>query len=278
MKMFNIPVGEVFESIVNWLQMYASGLFDVISLTIDFIVSYTQQGLMVLPALLMIVLVAGIVYYLCGRGVAIFTLFGLLLIYSMGMWEETIQTLAMILTAGIVALGIGIPVGILSAKNEVVNNILRSILDFMQTMPPFVYLIPAVIFFGMGKVPGVIATVIFSMPPAIRLTDLGIRQVDEEVVEAANAFGSTPWQTLYKVQLPLAIPTIMAGVNQTIMLALSMVVIASMIGGGGLGSVVLRGITQLEIGLGFEGGISVVILAIILDRVTQSFNKIQKKV
>ncbi|MFW6306177.1 MAG: ABC transporter permease [Bacillota bacterium] len=276
--MFNIPVGEVFESIVNWLQMYASGLFDVISLTIDFIVSYTQQGLMVLPALLMIVLVAGIVYYLCGRGVAIFTLFGLLLIYSMGMWEETIQTLAMILTAGIVALGIGIPVGILSAKNEVVNNILRSILDFMQTMPPFVYLIPAVIFFGMGKVPGVIATVIFSMPPAIRLTDLGIRQVDEEVVEAANAFGSTPWQTLYKVQLPLAIPTIMAGVNQTIMLALSMVVIASMIGGGGLGSVVLRGITQLEIGLGFEGGISVVILAIILDRVTQSFNKIQKKV
>ncbi len=269
--MFDLPVGEIFEGIVNWLQLYASGLFDFISLTIDVIVSTIQQGLLFIPVIVLVVLVSALAYYLSGRGVAIFTLLGMLLIYSMGMWEETVQTLAMILTAGVVALGVGIPIGILAAKNEVTNNILRPILDFMQTMPPFVYLIPAVIFFGMGKVPGVIATVIFSMPPAIRLTDLGIRQVDAEVVEAANAFGSTPWQTLYKVQFPLAIPTIMAGVNQTIMLALSMVVIASMIGGGGLGSVVLRGITQLEIGLGFEGGVAVVILAIILDRITQSF-------
>ncbi len=268
--MFNVPVGEVFEGLVNWLQLYASGLFDLISVSIEFIVSNIQQGLLFIPVLFLIALVSALAYYLSSRGVAIFTLLGMLLIYSMGMWEATIQTLAMILTAGVVALGVGIPIGILAAKNEVVNSIFRPILDFMQTMPPFVYLIPAVIFFGMGKVPGVIATVIFSMPPAIRLTDLGIRQVDEEVVEAANAFGSTPCQTLYKVQFPLAIPTIMAGVNQTIMLALSMVVIASMIGGGGLGSVVLRGITQLEIGLGFEGGVAVVILAIILDRLTQS--------
>ena len=268
--MFNIPVGEVFEGIVNWLQLYASGFFDLISFLISFIVSNIEQLLLLFPAVILIIFIFVLAYYLSGRGVAIFTLIGLFLIYSMGMWEETIKTLAMILTAGIVALGIGIPIGIMSAKNNITNNILRPILDFMQTMPPFVYLIPAVIFFGMGMVPGVIATVIFSMPPAIRLTNLGIRQVDEEVVEAANAFGSTPWQILYKVQLPLAIPTIMAGVNQTIMLALSMVVISSMIGGGGLGSVVLRGITQLKIGLGFEGGVSVVILAIILDRLTQS--------
>lgn len=268
--MFNIPIGDIFEGMVNWLQLYASEVFDFISFIINFIVSNIQQGLLFVPAIILIILVFPLAYYLSGRGVAIFTLLGMFLIYGMGMWEETIQTLAMILTAGVVALGVGIPIGIMAAKNNIANNILRPILDLMQTMPPFVYLIPAVIFFGMGMVPGVIATVIFSMPPAIRLTDLGIRQVDKEVVEAANAFGSTPWQILYKVQLPLAIPTIMAGVNQTIMLALSMVVIASMIGGGGLGSVVLRGITQLEIGLGFEGGVSVVILAIILDRLTQS--------
>lgn len=271
--MFNIHVGEVFASIVNWLQLYASGLFDFISFIINLIVSNVEQALLLIPAVVLLALISILAYWLSGKGVAVFTLVGLFLIYGMGMWEETIQTLAMILTAGIVALGTGIPIGILTAKNNLANNIMRPILDFMQTMPPFVYLIPAVIFFGMGMVPGVIATVIFSMPPAIRLTNLGIRQVDEDVVEAANSFGSTPWQILYKVQLPLAIPTIMAGVNQTIMLALSMVVIASMIGGGGLGSVVLRGITQLRIGLGFEGGVSVVILAIILDRLTQSLQK-----
>ena len=182
----------------------------------------------------------------------------------------TIESLALVLSATLFALIIGIPVGIAAARSETVHNITRPILDFMQTMPAFVYLIPAVIFFGLGKVPGAMATLIFAMPPAVRLTSLGIRQVPSEVVEAAEAFGATPRQMLFKAQLPIAMITILAGVNQTIMLALSMVVIGGMIGAGGLGEVVLSGITQLKLGLGFEGGIAVVILAIYLDRVTQA--------
>lgn len=206
-----------------------------------------------------------------GRGMAIFTGIGFLLIVSMGFWEATMESLALVLSATIFALLIGIPVGISAARNNVVDKISRPILDFMQTMPAFVYLIPAVLFFGLGKVPGAMATLIFAMPPAVRLTSLGIRQVPTEVVEACLAFGSTPRQLLFKAQLPIARPTILAGLNQTIMLALSMVVIGGMIGAGGLGQEVLSGITQLKIGLGFESGISVVILAIFLDRVTQSF-------
>jgi glycine betaine/proline transport system permease protein len=160
------------------------------------------------------------------------------------------------------------------AKNDTVEAVIRPVLDFMQTMPPFVYLIPAAMFFGLGKVPGTIATVIFAMPPAVRLTNLGIRQVSKENVEAGLAFGCTDRQLLTKVQLPLALPSIMAGVNQTIMLALSMVVIASMIGAGGLGDVVLTGIQRLNVGLGFEGGLGVVIVAILLDRITQSFGQV----
>lgn len=206
-----------------------------------------------------------------GGGMAIFTGVGFLLVVSMGFWEATMESLALVLSATIFALLIGIPLGIAAARNNVVDKISRPILDFMQTMPAFVYLIPAVLFFGLGKVPGAMATLIFAMPPAVRLTSLGIRQVPTEVVEACLAFGSTPRQLLYKAQLPIARPTILAGLNQTIMLALSMVVIGGMIGAGGLGQEVLSGITQLKIGLGFESGISVVILAIFLDRVTQSF-------
>ncbi|HMB97666.1 MAG TPA: ABC transporter permease subunit, partial [Balneolaceae bacterium] len=168
-------------------------------------------------------------------------------------------------------------VGIWASKNDTVEKIVRPILDFMQTMPAFVYLIPAVLFFQLGKVPGVVATLVFATPPAVRLTNLGIRQVPEEIKEAALAFGSNSRQMLYKVELPVALPTILAGVNQTIMLALSMVVIASLIGAGGLGQPVLVGIQQLNIGLGFEGGIAIVILAIFLDRVTQSLGTATQK-
>src|SRR5699024_4624689 len=173
--------------------------------------------------------------------------------------------------ATIVALGVGLPLGIAMAKNNITAAIVRPILDFMQTLPAFVYLIPAAMFFGLGKVPGTIATVIFSMPPAVRLMNLGIRQVNEENVEAGRAFGCNPFQLLYKVQLPLAMPSIMAGINQTIMLSLSMVVISSMIGAGGFGDTILPGIQRLNVGLGFEGGLGVVIIAILLDRITQSF-------
>jgi glycine betaine/proline transport system permease protein len=191
----------------------------------------------------------------------------------MGLWSETVATLALVIAATLVSLVIGIPLGIWAARNDLVERIVRPVLDLMQTMPAFVYLIPAAMFFGLGRVPGVVATIIFAMPPAVRLTNLGIRQVPKELVETGLAFGCTSGQLLLKVQLPTARPSIMAGVNQTIMLALSMVVIASMIGAGGLGDTVLRGIQRLDVGLGFEGGLGVVILAIILDRITQSFGK-----
>jgi glycine betaine/proline transport system permease protein len=194
----------------------------------------------------------------------------------MGLWEQTVQTLSLVLAASTVALAVGVPVGISMARSDLIESLIRPVLDFMQTMPPFVYLIPAAIFFGLGTVPGAIATVVFAMPPAVRLTNLGIRQVNEEQIEAGLAFGCTRRQLLTKVQLPLAMPSIMAGVNQTIMLALSMVVIASMIGAGGLGNTVLTGIQRLNVGLGFEGGLGVVILAILLDRITQSFAPIKR--
>jgi len=180
-------------------------------------------------------------------------------------------TLALTLSATLISLLFGIPLGIWCARNNHVNASVRPVLDFMQTMPAFVYLIPAAMLFGLGRVPGTIATVIFAMPPVVRLTSLGIRQVSSEQVEAGNAFGCTSAQLLFKVQLPIAMPTIMAGVNQTIMMALSMVIIASMVGAGGLGNDVLASIQRLDIGLGFESGLAVVLLAIILDRITESF-------
>ena len=192
------------------------------------------------------------------------------LIGYFGMWADTMRTLAIITVATLLSIGIGVPIGIAMARSDRVQTIVTPILDIMQTMPAFVYLIPAVMFFSTGQVPSVIATLIFSMPPVVRLTVLGIREVPADRLEAGLSFGCSPSQLLWKVQLPSALPTLMAGVNQTIMLSLSMVVIASMIGGGGLGDVVLRGIQQLNVGLGFEGGLAVVILAVILDRLTQS--------
>ncbi len=217
-----------------------------------------------------ILLLALIAYLVVGGGVTVFTVAGLLIILSMGLWIATMETLALVLSATLFALVLGVPLGILAARSETADAVIRPVLDFMQTMPAFVYLIPAVFFFGLGKVPGAMATLIFAMPPAVRLTSLGIRQVPEEVVEAAESFGATSKQLLLKAQLPIAMVTILAGVNQTIMLALSMVVIGGMIGAGGLGEIVLSGITQMKLGLGFEAGIAVVILAIYLDRVTQA--------
>ncbi|WP_353893315.1 ABC transporter permease subunit [Proteinivorax hydrogeniformans] len=219
------------------------------------------------------VFIGSLAYTRSGTGVAVFAALGIMLISNIGLWEQSVQTISLILTSTLLALVISIPLGILAAKNDTVDAFLRPILDFMQTMPAFVYLIPAVVLFDIGSTPAAVATIIFAMPPAIRLTNLGIRQVPEELVEAGKAFGSTPSQMLFKIQLPQAMPTIMAGINQCIMLSLSMVVIASMIGARGLGSVVMRGVSQLETGVGFEGGIAVVIIAIILDRLTQGVSK-----
>lgn len=200
---------------------------------------------------------------------------GILLFFVgvLGLWDLTMQTLALMLMATLVSVVIGIPMGIFVAKSRTVRSITLPVLDVMQTMPSFVYLIPALMLFGLGKVPAILATIIYAVPPLIRLTDLGIRQVDHEVVEAATAFGGSPNQILFGVELPLATPTIMAGLNQTIMMALSMVVVASMIGARGLGEQVLNGIQTLDVGKGLEAGIGIVILAIVLDRITQGFGK-----
>ncbi|RUT77896.1 ABC transporter permease [Ancylomarina longa] len=266
-------LGEYIEEAINWLTENFSGVFDAINSFMSGLIGGIEMFWMKTPFYIVIALFTGIAYWKAGKSNAIITLLGLSYIYAAGFWDETMQTLSLVLASAIIALAIGIPLGIWSAKNHTVNKISRPILDFMQTMPAFVYLIPAVLFFGLGTVPGAFATIIFAMPPVVRLTTLGILQVPKDIVEATTAFGATPKQLLFKVQIPLAMPTILAGVNQTIMMALSMVVIASMIGAKGLGEIVLQGISQLRIGLGFESGLAVVLLAIILDRITQNIGK-----
>ena len=269
-----INIGKYIEMAINWLTENFTLFFDAINVGIGGFIDGFQNVLMWIPFYITIVLLTLLAWYKSGKGVGVFTVFGLLLIWSMGFWNETMQTLALVLSSTIIALIIGLPLGIWSANSQRCDKILHPILDLMQTMPAFVYLIPAVLFFGLGTVPGAFATIIFATPPVVRLTSLGIKQVPKNVVEASRSFGATPTQLLFKVQLPL--PTIMTGINQTILMSLSMVVIAAMIAAGGLGEIVLKGITQMKIGLGFEGGIAVVILAIILDRITQGFGK-QKK-
>ncbi|MEQ9814232.1 MAG: proline/glycine betaine ABC transporter permease [Azospirillaceae bacterium] len=274
---FTIPLGDWVALIVDWLQDNAAVIFDGIAAGIDWLVSGFESILIGIPALVFALVVVLVCLWQLGWRFGIFAILSMVLLIGMDLWRETMQSLALITAATIVSLAIGLPLGIWASRSDRVQAVLRPILDLMQTLPPFVYLIPAAMFFGIGKVPGAIATIIFSMPPAVRLTALGIRQVPKEIVEAGLAFGCTRRQLLYRVQIPNALPTIMAGVNQTIMLALSMVVIASMIGAGGLGNTVLTGIQRLNVGLGFEGGIGVVILAIILDRLTQSFGQPPEK-
>jgi glycine betaine/proline transport system permease protein len=267
-----LPVGEAVEAIVEWIDETFGWLLDAITNGMDLLVSGFQDGMAAVPPLILIVIFAALAFALTKKNIkiALLTLFGLLFIYLLDLWAETLLTLALVITSAVVTLAIGIPLGILASRSAAVDTALRPILDLMQTMPSFVYLIPAVIFFGLGNVPGMIATIIFAMPPAIRLTNLGIRQVPVELIEVSEAFGATEWQKLIKVQLPVAMPTIMAGVNQCIMLALSMTVIAAMIGAAGLGLNVLMGIQRVDIGGGFEAGLCIVIIAIILDRITQN--------
>jgi len=266
-----IPIGSAIDSLVEFLLNHFQPLFDVITTGIGSLTNALASALLWVPGWLLTLALAALALWRVGWRFALFTLASLSLLAGMNLWPESINTLALVLAATLVSLAIGLPLGIWAARRDAVDRLVRPVLDFMQTMPAFVYLIPAAMFFGLGRVPGVIATIIFSMPPAVRLTNLGIRQVPKELVEAGQAFGCTPMQLLFKVQIPTAKKSIMAGVNQNIMLALSMVVIASMIGAGGLGKEVLRGIQRLEVGVGFEGGIGVVLLAIILDRITQSF-------
>jgi glycine betaine/proline transport system permease protein len=264
-----LPLAKYIDQLVEWLTINFEWFFDSITSVLEGFVEGLVALLTFIPSLLLIAVIGFLAWKVSKWRLALFTVVGLLLIYNLEYWEEMIETLAIVLTAVFISIIIGIPLGIWASQNKVVKQIVTPILDFMQTMPAFVYLIPAIFFFNIGVVPGVVASVIFSMPPTIRLTILGIQQVPSDIIEASEAFGSTTSQRLLKVQLPLAMPNIMAGINQSIMLALSMVVIASMVGAPGLGTEVYRAVTQIKTGIGFEAGLSIVIIAIILDRITQ---------
>ncbi len=273
---FRIPIKDWISAAVDYLVSEFGVVFDGFSNFVYFIVNNLKDGMLFFHPLILIAIIAFLAWRLAGWQIALFSIIGLLLTENIGLWVPFVETLALVLTAEILVMVVGLPLGIYSARSDKANAIIRPILDFMQTMPAFVYLIPAVMFFGLGLVPGVVATFVFALPPLIRLTNLGIRQVPKELVEAADAFGATNMQKLLKVQIPVAKPTIMAGVNQSIMLGLSMVVIAAMIGAGGVGTNVLRGIQRLQVGEGFEAGLAVVILAIILDRMTAGFGQRKK--
>ena len=268
-----IPLGRWVDQSVHYLLDHDASTFDSIGKAIESFAAMIEHGLQAIPMWALMAFFIAIGLWRVGWRFAIFATASLLLIYATGFWDQTVITLGLTLSSTLISLVFGIPLGIWTAKNKHVQMIVRPILDLMQTMPAFVYLIPAAMLFGLGRVPGILSTVIFAMPPAVRLTSLGIRHVNREIVEAGQAFGCTPWQLLYKVQFPNALPSIMQGVNQTIMMALSMVIIASMVGAGGLGNDVLASIQRLDIGLGFESGLSVVLLAIILDRITESFGR-----
>ena len=244
LKNLELPIGPVVEGVVDWIQDNFEPLLDGIAAAVGFVTDNLEWLFLTIPPVVFALIVVAIGLVRVGWRFALFAAVALFVVMGMDLWAETVSTMSLVIAASLFAMGVGFPIGIAMAKNNLVEAVVRPILDLMQTMPP-----------------------------AVRLTNLGIRQVSEEHVEAGLAFGCTPRQLLFKVQLPLAKPTIMAGVNQTIMLALSMVVIASMIGAGGLGNTVLTGINRLNIGMGFEGGLGVVILAIILDRITQSFGE-----
>lgn len=259
------------DDVVHALLANAGGLFDGIASVIDLFAGGLEQLISALSPWGLVVLAVGLGAWRIGKGFALFALLATLYIIYSGYSEHAAITLALTLSSTFFSLLLGIPLGIWSARRATVGSIVRTLLDFMQTMPAFVYLIPATILFGLGRPPGIFATILFSMPPVVRLTDLGIRQVNTARLEAGIAFGCTPWQLLWKVQLPAAQPSIMAGINQTIMMAMSMVIIASMVGAGGLGNDILSSIQQLEIGLGLQSGIVVVLMAILLDRLSASF-------
>ncbi len=271
-----IPLDNWTDRFVKYVQdvEVIDDFFDLVKDAIGGFVGGFEAILSFPPVLVMIALLAVIAFLLSNWRVAIFAVLGFLVIVSLGLWEESMLTLALVLASTVISLIIGVPLGVLSAKSRPVEAAMKPTLDIMQTMPAFVYLVPMVVFLGLGAGPALVATVIFAAPPAVRLTLLGIQQVPQNTVEAAQAFGATPWQTLRKVELPQALPTIMAGVNQVIMLALSMAVIASFVGFGGLGRPVVRGLTQADVGLALAGGVGIVIIAIYLDRVTRQLGRI----
>ena len=258
------------DMLVKWLKSTFGEVFDAITEVILWFLLRVENLFVSLPWWLVLIVVFVVSWKVKNLRSGIIYVFLIFLVGTFGLWIPMMSTLAIVLASVLISLLIGVPVGILMAYSDRTNVLLRPVLDAMQTLPSFVYLIPAIILFGMGKVPAVFASTIYAVPPLIRLTDLGIRNVSKEMVEAAHSFGSSNWQTLTKIQLPQALPTIMTGINQTTMMALAMVVIASMIGAKGLGLEVLKSINRIDIARGFEAGICIVFLAIIIDRLSQS--------
>ncbi|RLA73649.1 MAG: proline/glycine betaine ABC transporter permease ProW, partial [Epsilonproteobacteria bacterium] len=265
-----IPFDSWTNSSISWVVENFRDTFLVAKMPVEFILKSVESFLLWLSPYVVILFFVLFALQVASKKLAFGTVFAFVGIGLIGAWSESMITLSLVITAVLFSILIGLPLGILSARHDKVDRLVRPILDAMQTTPAFVYLIPIVMLFGIGNVPGVIVTIIFALPPLIRLTNLGIRQVPEDLIEASRSFGATPRQMLWKVQIPVAMPTIMAGINQTLMLALSMVVIASMIAVGGLGQMVLRGIGRLDVGLAAVGGLGIVFLAIVLDRLTQS--------
>jgi ABC-type proline/glycine betaine transport system permease subunit len=265
---FRIPLGSWVDSFIDFITDTFGFFFDFVRAVFSGAYEAVDFALATPPFWVIILIAAALALMVRGWKFAAGTILGLVVILGVAQWDNAMDTLALVLVASVLAILLSVPLGILSAKSNVASSIIRPVLDFMQTMPAFVYLIPALILFRVGVVPGIVATIIFAMAPGVRLTELGIRSVDREVVEAGEAFGASPWRILRQIQLPLAMPTIMAGINQVIMLSLSMVVIAGMVGAGGLGQQVVASLNRIDVSLGFEAGLSVVILAIFLDRLT----------
>ena len=273
----NEDIAGAVDSATDYVTTEGEVVFDFIGSVIKRVLTWIENALLWVPYQALICAVALLAWRMAGIGVALFSVVGLLIIGFVGLWPSAMETLSLMVTAVTVSSLIAIPIGIVAARNNTADTALRPLLDGMQTMPSFVYLVPAIFFFGLGNVPAVIATIIYAVPPAIRLTNLGIRQVSPDTLEAARAFGATPTQLLFKVQMPLALPTIMAGINQTTMMALAMVVVASLVGAGGLGAEVLKAIGRLQIGNSLLAGMSIVFLAIIIDRITQGFATAQAR-
>ncbi len=265
-----IPLDSWVSQAVDFLVENYRDFFQSIKWPVEQTLNALDTGLNAVHPLIIIAVIAAVAYKFASRGLALFSVVTLVLIGLLGLWEDTMTTLAMVLSSVLFCTLVGVPLGIWSGRSDRFEAGLRPVLDAMQTTPAFVYLVPIVMLFSVGNVAGVLATIVFALPPLIRLTSLGIRQVHPELVEAAQAFGATRWQVLRKVQIPLAMPSIMAGLNQTIMMALSMVVIAALIGAGGLGSPVILGLNTLDIGMAVIGGFGIVLLAVILDRITQA--------
>ena len=278
MRIFNfdeqlIPLDEWIQTAVDWTVLNYRDFFQIIKVPVELSLEGLEWLFSTLPPFVVILLFAVAAWRYTGKRVTVFTVLSFLLVGYLGLWDDTMTTLAMVICSVLFCAVAGIPLGIMAGRSDRFEMFLRPFLDAMQTTPAFVYLIPVVMLFSIGTVSGILATIVFALPPIIRLTSLGIRQVHPELVEAALAFGATPWQVLRKVQFPLAMPSVMAGLNQTIMMALSMVVIAALIGAGGLGNPVVQGLNTLEIGLATIGGLSIVLLAMVLDRITQGMSQ-----